>query len=395
MAHRQGRYRISELAELVGLSRSTLLYYEKQGLITGKRQANGYRIYSERDAQRLLLIQRLQAGGLTLKECKACLDSKIDRALLASRLRTLEQEIARKQQSLELLAALLGKHSLSHWHQTLDQVAPDAHLEWLITQGFTEREALRLKWLSKDMNAHEQYMSDFMRVFSELDRWGPGSEKDTLKALAMVPTEPQHILEIGCGKGVATTLLATHTSAHIVAVDNDEPALARLRERARNAGLSDRIETACHSMQDLPFDDASFDVIWSEASAYIMGVAKAFEAWRPLLKDGGVMVVSDLVWLTDSPSDEARAFWQEEYPDMSTVSERLAQASAAGYTLIDTFELSAEAWSEYTGPLEKRAREVASELPDSAALKDIERELGIYRNHLGEFGYQMFVFRKD
>lgn len=119
-------------------------------------------------------------------------------------------------------------------------------------------------------------MSDFMRVFSELDRWGPGSEQDTLKALSMVPFEPQFILEIGCGKGVATTVLATHTSAHIVAVDNDEPDLARLRERTREAGLSDRIETACHSMQELPFNAASFDVIWSEGSAYIICVAEAF-----------------------------------------------------------------------------------------------------------------------
>lgn len=44
-------YRISELALKVGLSRSTLLYYEKLGLISSKRQANGYRTYSEHDLQ--------------------------------------------------------------------------------------------------------------------------------------------------------------------------------------------------------------------------------------------------------------------------------------------------------------------------------------------------------
>ena len=39
-------YRISELALLVGLSRTALLYYEKLNLINGKRQENGYRVYS-------------------------------------------------------------------------------------------------------------------------------------------------------------------------------------------------------------------------------------------------------------------------------------------------------------------------------------------------------------
>lgn len=35
-------YRISELTQHVGLSRSTLLYYEKLGLISAKRQASEY-----------------------------------------------------------------------------------------------------------------------------------------------------------------------------------------------------------------------------------------------------------------------------------------------------------------------------------------------------------------
>ncbi|MGB1322926.1 MAG: MerR family transcriptional regulator, partial [Vibrio gallaecicus] len=52
-------YRISELAELVGLSRSTLLYYGKLGLIEAQRQSNGYRLYSEKDLQRVRLLQQL------------------------------------------------------------------------------------------------------------------------------------------------------------------------------------------------------------------------------------------------------------------------------------------------------------------------------------------------
>jgi len=52
-------YRISELAKLVGLSRTALLYYEKLNLISAKRLENGYRVYSERDAQQVRLIQQL------------------------------------------------------------------------------------------------------------------------------------------------------------------------------------------------------------------------------------------------------------------------------------------------------------------------------------------------
>ncbi|MDO6526099.1 MerR family transcriptional regulator [Motilimonas sp. 1_MG-2023] len=387
-------YRISELAEKVGLSRSTLLYYEKQGLLHGTRQDNGYRLYSEKDAQRLHLLQQLQAGGLTLKECKACLDSKVEREVLKSRLQQLEQDIAQKQQARDLLAALLGEGSLRPWHQLTDKLAPDVHLDWLKQQGFNEQQALHLKWLSKDMNEHDQYMADFMRVFQRLERWGPGCDADTLKALSTLPTAPTQIVDIGCGKGFSTRLLARHTQAQIVAVDNEQSALDELGERLAEQELDTRITLSCASMTDLPFAPASFDCIWSEAAAYIMGVEQALTQWRKLLTDRGYMIVSDLVWLTDSPSQEAIAFWAGEYPDMQTIEKRLGQMRQAGFDVMDHFTLSEQAWHDYYQPLKARVAEIKASMPNSNALADMEQEITIYERYLGEFGYQMFVLRK-
>ncbi|WP_434341180.1 MerR family transcriptional regulator [Motilimonas cestriensis] len=387
-------YRISELAEKVGLSRSTLLYYEKQGLLHGTRQDNGYRLYSEKDAQRLHLLQQLQAGGLTLKECKACLDSKVEREVLKSRLQQLEQDIAQKQQARDLLAALLGEGSLRPWHQLTDKLAPDVHLDWLKQQGFNEQQALHLKWLSKDMNEHDQYMADFMGVFQRLERWGPGCDADTLKALSTLPTAPTQIIDIGCGKGFSTRLLARHTQAQIVAVDNEQSALDELGERLAEQELDTRITLSCASMTDLPFSPASFDCIWSEAAAYIMGIEQALTQWRKLLTDRGYMIVSDLAWLTDSPSQEAIAFWAGEYPDMQTIEKRLGQMRQAGFDVMVHFTLSEQAWHDYYQPLKARVAEIKASMPNSNAIADMEQEITIYERYLGEFGYQMFVLRK-
>ncbi len=387
-------YRISELANAVGLSRSTLLYYEKQGLIKGKRLNNGYRVYSDKDLQRLRLMLKLQAGGLTLKECQACLEAKVDRQLLQQRLNALDEEIAQKQASRDLLAALLGQGNLKEWHKSVDEVAPDAHLDWLMKQGFTHKEALRLKWISKDMNEHEQYMADFMKVFETLDRWGPGSESDTRKALAAVPHVPKKLLEIGSGKGLATRILAASTQAEITALDNEDTALARLQQLATEAGFAERITTVNGDMTDMPFPPASFDTLWAEGCAYIMGVEKALRQWRPLLTDDGILVLSDLVWLTDSPSEASQTFWKQDYPDMSSVATRIEQAKAAGYELLDTFALSEDSWRAYFEPLEARVKELRPELPESAALAAIEKEVGMYHSYLNEFGYQFFILRK-
>ena len=110
-------YQISELAKKVGLSRTALLYYEKQSLISGRRLENGYRVYSDKDVQRVRLIQQLQAGGLTLQECKICLEAKVDRQLLQNRLKSLDEEIEQKQKSRTLLAAMLGEGDLKAWHE--------------------------------------------------------------------------------------------------------------------------------------------------------------------------------------------------------------------------------------------------------------------------------------
>lgn len=386
-------YRISQLADVVGLSRSTLLYYEKLGLIKGERLQNGYRQYSEKEAQRLVLLQNLQAGGLTLKECQACIDAKVNRSLLVERLAQLDKEIEQKQQSRHLLAALLGERSLSNWHESLDLVAPEAHLEWLIKQGFDEKQAMRLKWLSKDMNEHERYMQDFDLIFKELERWGPGSESDTLRALQKVPHTPKHLLEIGCGQGIATPLFAMHTQATITAVDNEAFALSHLMEKMQQRDLAENVTTVCADMATLPFDNASFDLIWSEGSAYIMCVQNALNAWKPLLSENGILVISDLVWSTDTPSDSAKAFWKKEYPDMVSRETRIAQAEQAGYEVIDHFPLSDAAWDAYYHPLIERLEALQTQLIGSPVLADFNNEISAFKQRNNQFDYQIFILK--
>lgn len=387
-------YKISELAAAVGLSRTAILYYEKQKLISASRLENGYRAYSDKDLQRLRLIQQLLAGGLTLKECKVCLEAKVDRQLLQNRLKALDEEIEQKQQSRYLLAAMLGEGDLKAWHMSLDKLAPDAHLDWLTKQGFSEKEALRLKWLSKDMNEHDVYMADFMTVFEPLERWGPGSESDTQKALSLVAKAPDNILEIGCGKGLATKVLAAHSKANITAVDNEQSALDRLVQRFELLGFSNRLKTVCASMTELPFTDESFDLIWAEGSAYIMGVEKALAQWLSLLHQQGYLVISDLVWKTDNPSQKSVEFWSQNYPDMQPISTRIEQMKHAGYRVVEHFPQSKQAWLDYYGPLGERAKELESEMAASAALNDIKHEVNICSQFAAEFGYQLFVLQK-
>jgi DNA-binding transcriptional MerR regulator len=62
---------IGELSKRTGLSRDTIRFYEKQGLIkVGRRERriNNYKEYSDTVLKRLLLINKIKSYGFTLNE---------------------------------------------------------------------------------------------------------------------------------------------------------------------------------------------------------------------------------------------------------------------------------------------------------------------------------------
>ncbi|MFT6559411.1 MerR family transcriptional regulator [Sneathiella sp.] len=69
-------YSIGALVHKFGLSRTTLLFYEKKGLLVPKRQkGNRYRLYSNQDCETLACIKLLRKSGLTIEQIKERLQS--------------------------------------------------------------------------------------------------------------------------------------------------------------------------------------------------------------------------------------------------------------------------------------------------------------------------------
>ena len=244
------------------------------------------------------------------------------------------------------------------------------------------------------MIENDEYMSDFMGLFTQVDRWGPGCEQDTARAISVLPIAPRKALDIGCGKGYATLSLANYTTAQITALDNEPSALECLSKKLRKEGWDTRVKVCCKSMTDLDFKDEEFDLIWCEASVYIIGFNRALTEWRHLLSNNGCLVVSDLVWRVNKPSSECINFWEKEYPDMRTLKTRLDYTRSAGYRLVDHFSLSQMAFENYYNPVAKVLYQQLQENPQSQALKDILCEVNIYKKYYGEFGYEFFVLSK-
>src|SRR5262245_42107077 len=69
-----GFYQIHEFAELAGVTVKALHHYDRLGLLKPKRAAGGYRMYAERDLERLEQIIALKFLGVSLKQIKLVLD---------------------------------------------------------------------------------------------------------------------------------------------------------------------------------------------------------------------------------------------------------------------------------------------------------------------------------
>ncbi len=67
---------IGQVAERTELSIKTIRHYDEVGLVTpSERTAGGFRLYTEADVQRLLVIRRMKPLGFSLEEMKQLLNS--------------------------------------------------------------------------------------------------------------------------------------------------------------------------------------------------------------------------------------------------------------------------------------------------------------------------------
>ena len=95
------RYMISVAADLVGMHPQTLRIYEQKGLVRPKRTAGNTRLYSERDLERLRLIQRLTTElGLNLAGVELVLRLEDELRKAHARIERLERQMREEIQNV-------------------------------------------------------------------------------------------------------------------------------------------------------------------------------------------------------------------------------------------------------------------------------------------------------
>jgi len=209
---------------------------------------------------------------------------------------------------------------------------------------------------------------------------------------------PLKIADMGCGTGASTVLLAQLLNAQVTAVDFLQDFLDVLESRAENRGLSERISALCCSMDSVPFGDEEFDVIWSEGAIYNIGFEKGVREWRRYLKVGGLLVVSEITWLTASRPMELRKYWESEYPEIDVASSKIGVLEKNGYYPIGYFVLPEHCWLEnYDRPMQDSFEDFLARngnSDDAQAIVEAEkREIELYEKYKSHYGYGVYIAR--
>lgn len=394
-------FTVCQVCETLDISRSTLLYYERIGLVTSARNpANNYRQFPQSEIDKLRAIKLLQVGGLSLSESLSCLQGSLSPDQMHERLSSLAEQIDKLKQAYSILQALSGLSSSEesrNWQQDFERQTPDTYFNWLQTQGFTELQALQIRWISKDMTGNDDYTERFYELFLNMQRQGPGDNALNLDLLSHIENSIQikSTLDIGCGTGAGTQFLVENLETEVTALDNAEIFLNKLTEWVKSNSLNDRVSIIDGSMLSPPFAEKRFDLIWSEGSAYIMGFNNALKTWKPLLTDDGYLFISEMCWLTDKPDSEPQRFWQDAYPDMSDVSTREQQAQQSGFKLVVSKTLPQSAWDRFHQDMRTQLKLLREKRGSHRAYDDCEAEIEMFEQHSGQFGYQCFLLRKE
>lgn len=167
-------YTISQIAKKYGVSRSTLLYYDKIGLLSPRqRSGSHYRLYSEAECQTMAGIASLRSAGVPLREIRKLQEGGRTRQvdILRRRLDEINGEIGRLRSQQRFILNLLGDKTLvgatrvltkekwigylrkagldeagmQRWHQEFEASSPEAHQDFLESLGLADTEIRRIR----------------------------------------------------------------------------------------------------------------------------------------------------------------------------------------------------------------------------------------------------------
>jgi len=253
----------------------------------------------------------------------------------------------------------------------------------------------------EEITIHEFDFALINEFFTELERQGPGSPEQTIRALGFIDnlSNKTKIADLGCGTGAQTMVLAQNTEATITALDLYAGSIDKLNATAKKLGLQNRVKGIVGSMDNLPFQNDEFDLIWSEGAIANIGFEKGLNHWRGFLKKNGYVAVTYESWFTDERPAEIEKWWVDAVPEISTIGHNISIMQKTGYIPVAAFTLPENCWIDnYLIPQKARQEEFLKKHAGNKNVEDmialLRREADLYSKYKQYYGYVFYIGKK-
>jgi len=251
------------------------------------------------------------------------------------------------------------------------------------------------------MNKEFTMMDLIIETHSWLERQGPGSQEMIIKALSFIDNHKEFAktLDLACGSGGQTMVLAKNITGKITGVDIIPELINVFNDNAKKLNFKDRVNGIIGSMENLPFQDNDFDLIWSEGAIDTIGFEKGLTYWYGLLKKNGYVVVTCPSWFTNERPAEIEKFWSGAGIGLDTIADNIFIMQKIGYVPIASFILPEKCWIEnYFIPREIEDKKLLEKYAGNETVQgyvnDNKYEVELFSKYNHYYGYVFYIGKK-
>ncbi|MFD0689600.1 SAM-dependent methyltransferase [Actinomadura fibrosa] len=157
------------------------------------------------------------------------------------------------------------------------------------------------------------------------------------------PRPGARILDVGCGNGTPAMQLARARPVEVVGISVSERQVARANERARAAGLADRVSFEHVNAMDLPYEAESFDSAWAlESMLHMPDKVQVLSEVARVVRPGATIPIADMVYKRPPDGKDVASQYSTVYASLTPLEDYAGVIERAGLVPADITDVTKE-----------------------------------------------------